>query len=167
MQSRTYLFTSESVSEGHPDKLADQISDAILDAFLNREATAKVACETLVADNLVVIAGEFRTADEAVFREVRDRAAQIARQVLADAGYTDAATGIEEGFQSQVVIDTAVVQVQSPVADCDVGSALQWGIPCRSLLPLKVAGLERQRTKSSRKSGRHGKGVGQREFAGC
>ena len=61
MNTRRHLFTSESVAEGHPDKIADQISDAILDAFLAEEPEAKVACETLVADNLVVIAGEFKT----------------------------------------------------------------------------------------------------------
>lgn len=65
--ARTNLFTSESVSEGHPDKVADQISDAILDAFLAEEPEARVACETLVADNLVVIAGEFMTRDEGAF----------------------------------------------------------------------------------------------------
>ncbi|MGQ9862470.1 MAG: S-adenosylmethionine synthetase N-terminal domain-containing protein [Thiobacillaceae bacterium] len=95
MKTRTHLFTSESVSEGHPDKLADQISDAILDAFLARDPMAKVACETLVADNLVVIAGEFRTRDEAIFESVRGEAWAIARQVLRDAGYRDAATGID------------------------------------------------------------------------
>ena len=112
MHARTYLFTSESVSAGHPDKLADQISDAILDAFLAREATAKVACETLVADNLVVIAGEFRTSDEALFQEVRGRAAEIARQVLRDAGYTDAATGIDpEHCEIQVRFNHQSIQI--------------------------------------------------------
>ena len=55
-----YLFTSESVSEGHPDKVADQISDAVLDAFLRHEPEARVAVETLVTSNLVVLAGETR-----------------------------------------------------------------------------------------------------------
>ena len=120
MHSRTYLFTSESVSEGHPDKLADQISDAILDAFLSREATAKVACETLVADNLVVIAGEFRTADPAVFDEVHDRAAAIARQVLTDAGYTDAATGIDpEHCEIQVRFNHQSIQINKGVVHAD------------------------------------------------
>lgn len=70
------LFTSESVSEGHPDKLADQISDAVLDAFLAREPSARVACETLLADQLVVVAGEFKTQDPEVFREERDMASR-------------------------------------------------------------------------------------------
>lgn len=60
MQNRTHLFTSEAVSEGHPDKLADQISDAVLDAFLARDPNARVACETLLADQFVVVAGEFK-----------------------------------------------------------------------------------------------------------
>ena len=54
----SYLFTSESVSEGHPDKIADQISDAILDSFLLRDSEAKVACETLVTSGLVIVGGE-------------------------------------------------------------------------------------------------------------
>ena len=93
--ARQYLFTSESVSEGHPDKIADQISDTILDAFLTEEPAAKVACETLVADNLVVIAGEFKTADKMLYEKIQNRAEGIARQVLRDIGYRDAETGID------------------------------------------------------------------------
>lgn len=92
---RRHLFTSESVSEGHPDKIADQISDAILDAFLDEEPTAKVACETLVADNLIVIAGEFKTIDQSLYEKIQNRAESIARQVLRDIGYRDAETGID------------------------------------------------------------------------
>jgi S-adenosylmethionine synthetase len=94
-QPRSWLFTSESVAQGHPDKLADQISDAIVDAFIERERRARVACETLVADNYIVLAGEFRTASEALFREVRNRAPDIVREVLSRAGYTDHASGID------------------------------------------------------------------------
>ena len=136
MHARTYLFTSESVSEGHPDKLADQISDAILDAFLAREATAKVACETLVADNLIVIAGEFRTADPALFDEIRGRAAEIARQVLRDAGYTDAATGIDpERCEVQVRFNHQSIQINKGVvhADGQLGAGdqgLMFGYAC-------------------------------------
>mgnify|MGYP003295493952 CR=1 FL=1 len=57
----SYLFTSESVSEGHPDKVADQISDAILDDFLRKDSESKVACETFVSTGLVVIGGEVRS----------------------------------------------------------------------------------------------------------
>jgi S-adenosylmethionine synthetase len=94
MTERTYLFTSESVSEGHPDKLADQISDAVLDAFLARDPDARVACETLLADQFVVVAGEFKTARMEDFLAVRDDAERLARLVLRDVGYTEASSGI-------------------------------------------------------------------------
>ncbi len=70
-----YYFTSESVSEGHPDKVCDQISDAILDATLSQDPTSKVACETLVTTGLVVVAGEIRTN---AYVEVPD----VARRVI-------------------------------------------------------------------------------------
>jgi len=79
----SYLFTSESVSEGHPDKVCDQISDAVLDAILTQDKTARVACETLVKNNLVVLAGEITTRATVDF----DR---IARDVIRHIGYTDA-----------------------------------------------------------------------------
>lgn len=95
MTIRDGLFSSESVSEGHPDKLADRISDAVLDEFLRLEPGARVACETLLADQCVVLAGEFKTRDLAVFRTVRERAVSLVASVLRGAGYTDAATGID------------------------------------------------------------------------
>jgi S-adenosylmethionine synthetase len=88
------FFTSESVSEGHPDKLADQISDAILDRFLELDADSRVACETLIADGLVVIAGEFKTRDVSTVEQVKGEADAIARAVLRSAGYSDGVTGI-------------------------------------------------------------------------
>ncbi len=93
--NRNYLFTSESVSEGHPDKMADQISDAILDAFLTLDPNAKVACETVLADQFVLVAGEFKTADPAVFETVRSNAEGIVRQVIRDIGYTSKEDGID------------------------------------------------------------------------
>jgi len=89
------LLTSESVAEGHPDKLADQISDAIVDAFLARDPRARVACETLVADGYIVLAGEFRTADDALYREVRGRTPDIVRALLRSVGYSDRGSGID------------------------------------------------------------------------
>ncbi len=136
MNTRSYLFTSESVSEGHPDKLADQISDAILDAFLAREATAKVACETLVADNLIVIAGEFRTADPAIYEDIRDRAEEIARQVLRDAGYREADTGIDpDTCEVQVRFNHQSIQINKGIvhADGQLGAGdqgLMFGYAC-------------------------------------
>lgn len=79
-----YLFTSESVSEGHPDKVADQISDAILDELLKQDAASRVAVETLVTTGLVVLSGEVRTS---AFVDVQE----IARDVIRDIGYTDPA----------------------------------------------------------------------------
>jgi len=89
------LFSSESVSEGHPDKLADQISDAVLDMFLEREPNARVACETMLADQVVIVAGEFKTRDEATFDSVRDAVPGLVRKVLGEVGYDSAETGID------------------------------------------------------------------------
>ncbi len=77
-----YLFTSESVSEGHPDKIADQISDALLDEFLKRDPESKVACETLVTTGLVVLSGEVKTN---AYVDVQS----VARKVIKNIGYTD------------------------------------------------------------------------------
>lgn len=82
------VFTSESVSDGHPDKLADQISDAVLDAILEQDPESRVACETLIKGQTVVLAGELRT------NAVVD-VEQIVREVIADVGYDDAATGCD------------------------------------------------------------------------
>ena len=97
MSIRNGLFSSESVSEGHPDKLADRISDRVLDAFLQRDPDARVACETLIADQFVVVAGEFKTGNVDDFEEVRAASDNIVRQVLRDTGYREAATGIDPG----------------------------------------------------------------------
>jgi|SRR5579871_2568828 len=92
---QTGVFSSESVSEGHPDKLADRISDAVLDEFLRHEPAARVACETMLADQCVIVAGEFRTRDPAAFRAVRERTVSLVAGVLRDAGYSDAGSGID------------------------------------------------------------------------
>jgi S-adenosylmethionine synthetase len=92
---RISLFTSESVSAGHPDKLADRISDTILDRFLAAEPSARVACETFLTDNLVVLGGEFHTADPAVFARIRDEAPDLVRALLRDTGYSGDFPGID------------------------------------------------------------------------
>src|SRR6266436_6140006 len=84
----SYLFTSESVSEGHPDKVADQISDAVLDAILAQDPRSRVAAETLVKDNLVVLAGEITTGARVDFDEV-------ARKTIKRIGYNDPAIGFD------------------------------------------------------------------------
>ncbi|WP_421725455.1 methionine adenosyltransferase [Bauldia sp.] len=90
MPRSSYLFTSESVSEGHPDKVCDRISDSIVDAYLAAEPEARVACETLTTTNRIVIAGEVR-GPQAVFEDVP----QLARQAIRDIGYE------QEGFHWQ------------------------------------------------------------------
>ena len=83
-----FLFTSESVSEGHPDKVADQISDAVLDAILKQDKTSRVAAETLVKDNLVVLAGEITTRAKVDYDKV-------ARDTIRRIGYDDPALGFD------------------------------------------------------------------------
>ena len=97
MTIRNGLFSSESVSEGHPDKLADRISDRILDAFLERDPQARVACETMLADQCVIVAGEFKTRNPHDFHAVRSEAESLVREVLRETGYTSAETGIDPG----------------------------------------------------------------------
>ena len=92
----SYLFTSESVSEGHPDKVADQISDAVLDAILAQDPRSRVAAETLVKDNLVVLAGEITTGARVNFDEV-------ARKTIRRIGYTDPAIGFDTGTCTVIV----------------------------------------------------------------
>ena len=87
MSRLDYIFTSESVSEGHPDKLCDRISDAVLDAFLTEEPTARVACETFATTNRVVIGGEVGLSDQKRLTEMRDRVDTIARDCIRDIGY--------------------------------------------------------------------------------
>ena len=84
------VFTSESVSEGHPDKMADQISDAVLDAMLAQDAESRVACETLIKSNMVVLAGEIRS------RAVVNLD-QLVRQVIREIGYTGHSLGFDPG----------------------------------------------------------------------
>lgn len=97
MDTNKFIFTSESVSEGHPDKVADQISDAILDAILGEDKNARVACETLVKNGLVLVAGEITT-------NVWVDAEEIARQTIKEIGYDDPALGFD--YQSCVILNS-------------------------------------------------------------
>src|SRR6056297_309161 len=87
MSRQNYIFTSESVSEGHPDKVCDRISDAILDAFLEEEANARVAAETFATSGMVVIGGEVGLSDAEKLRNYMGRIPQIARDCIRDIGY--------------------------------------------------------------------------------
>jgi len=93
--NRSYLFTSESVSEGHPDKMADYISDTVLDHFLLNDPSAKVACETFITDNLVVVAGEFRTSPPELFNTIRQEIPNLVRKVIRNTGYNSTFSGID------------------------------------------------------------------------
>ena len=98
-----YLFTSESVSEGHPDKVADQISDALIDNFLAQDPTSKVACETLVTTGQVVLAGEVKSN---AYLDVQD----IARDVIRQIGYTKS----EYMFEANSCGILSAIHEQSP-----------------------------------------------------
>ena len=87
MSRKHYVFTSESVSEGHPDKVCDRISDAVLDAFLYEEPEARVACETFATTNRVVIGGEVGLSDQDKLRDYMGRIEDIARACIRDIGY--------------------------------------------------------------------------------
>src|SRR5512143_2324196 len=103
MSDRDFLFTSESVTEGHPDKVADQISDSVLDAVLTDDPTGRVACETLITTGLVVVAGEITTSTYVdIPRLVRDRIAAI--------GYTRA----KYGFDAETCGVIVALDEQSP-----------------------------------------------------
>ncbi|MEE9591852.1 MAG: methionine adenosyltransferase [Thermodesulfobacteriota bacterium] len=88
MRKKEYLFTSESVTEGHPDKIADQVSDAILDALLKEDPKSRVACETLITTGLVVVAGEITTSAYINY-------ADVVRQTIGEIGYNDTAMGFD------------------------------------------------------------------------
>jgi S-adenosylmethionine synthetase len=103
MSKERYLITSESVTEGHPDKLADQISDGVLDAILDREPMGRVACETLVSTGLVVITGEITTG---VYVDIP----RIARATIKDVGYTRA----KYGFDGDTCAVITAIDEQSP-----------------------------------------------------
>ncbi|MDT8369323.1 MAG: methionine adenosyltransferase [Longimicrobiales bacterium] len=114
-----HLFTSESVSEGHPDKVADQISDAVLDHMLAADPTSRVACETLVTTGLVLVAGEITTQ---TYVEIPD----IARETLRRIGYTDASLGIDAATCAVI----SMIDKQSPdiAMGVDTGGAGDQGM---------------------------------------
>ncbi|HET8564556.1 MAG TPA: methionine adenosyltransferase [Candidatus Binatia bacterium] len=103
MAAKDFLFTSESVSEGHPDKLCDQISDAVLDAHLAEDPDSRVACESLAKTGMIVIAGEITSKAKVSYGDV-------ARQVVRDIGYTDSSMG----FDGNTCAILTAVERQSP-----------------------------------------------------
>ncbi|MEX1074556.1 MAG: methionine adenosyltransferase [Burkholderiales bacterium] len=138
-----YLFTSESVSEGHPDKVADQISDAVLDAILSQDTGARVAAETLVKDNLVVLAGEITKK-----REAHVDYREVARKTIRRIGYTDPKIGFDADGCTVVVAygeqSKHIAQGVNREVDMDQGAGdqgLMFGYACDetpSLMPLAI-----------------------------
>lgn len=136
MSQRSYLFTSESVSMGHPDKVADQISDAVLDAMLAQDPMSRVACETMVSTGMAVVAGEVTTK---AYVEIPD----IVRATIADIGYTDPHLGFDH--ESCAVLTSIKKQSPDIAMGVDTGGAgdqgMMFGFACKeteSLMPLPI-----------------------------
>jgi S-adenosylmethionine synthetase len=149
-----FLFTSESVTEGHPDKIADQISDAVLDAVLKDDPMGRVACETLVTTGLVVVAGEITTKTYVDF-------ADLSREVIRDVGYTRA----KYGFDSETCGVICAIKKQSDdiAMGVDTGGAgdqgLMFGFACDETpelmpMPIQLAHQLTKRLADVRKSGK-------------
>lgn len=150
---RSYLFTSESVTEGHPDKIADQISDAVLDAVMSQDPYGRVACEVLVTTGLAVVAGEITTSAKLDYTS-------ITRETIRSIGYTDAAYGFDA--ESCAVITTVKQQSPDIARGVDPGGAgdqgIMFGLACdetEEMIPMAITLAHRltRRLAETRKQG--------------
>ncbi len=156
MAREEYLFTSESVTEGHPDKIADQISDAVLDAILTQDPTGRVACESLLTTGLVVVAGEITTS---CYVDIP----RVARETIREVGYTRAKYGFDyETCGVITAIDEQSGDIAMGVDKLGAGDqGLMFGYACTETeelmpLPIMLAHKLCQRLTQVRKSGQIG-----------
>jgi S-adenosylmethionine synthetase len=156
MAREEYLFTSESVTEGHPDKIADQVSDAVLDAILTQDPTGRVACETLLTTGLVVVAGEITTS---CYVDIP----RVARETIREVGYTRAKYGFDyETCGVITAIDEQSGDIAMGVDKLGAGDqGLMFGYACTETeelmpLPIMLAHKLCQRLTHVRKSGQIG-----------